>query len=462
MKKITIIILIIFTNKLFGNPIESFIKNYPFNNKKILITVNIEDCLGCNIPLDYLVEQILAKDKYIPIYLIINDSLNLKAKDSYLKKLNIKKNDVNLISDEKLYKYLLGKTKNHRNITVINGSKIDFIQAINNELSIDKITSYFAESIKLKVTELYKIENEFTDFSKNFNGLIFNNNNFIIFKKGINIISSYSIKTGNSKSIQLDSLPVFNINYFKNIIPDSDFLNSQATYNSKNGISDFISPISIFKISENYFGVNCYLKTFESGTLKNDSVLFESETCFVIVLDTNLKYQNILKFEEKYSKDMIFECKSVCYDSIIYYVGSDSINKYYIGEFQITDKKLILNNKTKFYFIKKKNEFMPIISGVNNFNKNILITSNAHDYKKSKVFNKNYLNNYEFWYTINKIFIYGSYLFQTKNNNLIYVGKKDNKIIVTHNTNNPIKLLSEEIFYFVYNGKLYSINYMEN
>ncbi len=378
-----------------------------------------------------------------------------------MKKFRISKDRASLISDKFLYNYLLSKSKNQKNISIVNRNKIVYINSISSSLELNEIFTYFSSNFSFKVSELSKIQNQYTDLTK-YSGAIFNTNNFIVFKKGVNIISKYTYSNDNYSTIQLDTLPIFKFEYFKNILSPEDFKKCKINYKNSE-TNNYVRPVSILKINDRLIGINCYLKSFEDGIYNKDSVLFESETSFVIVLDTNLKFQNILKFENKMSKNIIFECGSMCVDSTICYIGSDSdtLNKYFICDFKIINDTLKAIPKTRFDFQKNKKDFMPIISCAQN---KVLVVFNQNKRSKiCKIKQRVEHGHYEDSYTFKNKFVYGSLLYQTKNNNLIF-GIKDDKglELASYYTGKYPNNTTSSFFYFIYKAKLFKVEYLEN
>lgn len=460
MKKI-IICLLLLSLQLNSNPIENFNAKFPFNSKKLLITIDIQDCLGCSIPISEIVNEIHKQNQYIPIFLITNDSLNDLSKEMYLKKLKISNSIANLVSDKKLYQNLITKSKGEKNITVVHNSKIEFMTVIRSELNIKKILKYFDSNFIYKINDVYALSNEFTDFAI-YNGAVFNKKNFVLFKKGINIVSKYNYENNVHSTILLDTFSVFDINFAKNILTSSEFEKCKNNYKN-NEIKNYIRPATIFRIDESAFGINCYLKSYIDSIYNGELALFEFETCFVIVLDTNLKYQKIIKFNNTHSKDLILESGAKLSDTAFYYLGSDSdtLNKYFVTGFNFENGVLNSPQQNKFYFNKKKKDLMPSFC---QGQQDVLILFNQNRRNKTcKILRKNHLNQYTFEYNIKNKHVYSSLVFKTPSDNIIYGFKDKNGL-------NFDALLSEckenksyaGVFHFVFQSKLFRIDFLES
>lgn len=472
MKRLFIVIFI-FLGQLYAvNPIIDFIKNNHniTGEKFVLITLNIQNCGNCSYPISSIVREIKQINRSIPIYLITNENLSRNGKEFYLNQIGLNPDSISLIFNRELYMFLIKKTKQVDNISVVTSNgKIKVIRKINNKLNMKSILDEFNDRLYMKVTEVLPINNTITDYSGSYSAIIFNKSKFIIFKRGINIISIYDYN-GNYKNLYLDTLHVFNMSFFRSILTVDEFNNSVHYYTDKKmSTNKILLPVSIFKVSEKEFGITYYLKIFKDSLYQKDSVIYEFTKAFVIILDTNFQITKTLKFNDNtIASKMILESQSSYADSTFYFIFAKGINKYALGQFRINNNsELIMDSLKVFYFSTSKKAKLPVIQNSNtNDDVFFVVYDNKWGKEYSNIFQIKKNDKTVRLCSKMKKYIYGSMVYQTEYGNLIYGVKYKKKLLcieklVLNNNDNSLKKYFNGQIHFLYNGRLYRISYSE-
>jgi len=469
MKKLFAVLCLFLFQLGKANPVDNFIKqNHNINSEKfILITLNIQNCESCSYPIQTIVSEIRQHNNSVPIYLITNENLNEGAKKFYLNQLGFNADSINLICNQELYDFLLNKTNKVDNISVITSKgKINLIKKIDTNLKLEGILTEFNDRLHMKAIEIMSITNIYTDYSKSFSAIVYNANKFIIFKQGINILSIYDYK-GNSKNIHLDTLPICKVSFFKTIVTSEEFKNSRRHYDvKKNTPHKLLTPVSIFKLSEGEFGITYYLKVFKDSVYKKDSVIYESERSFIVVLDTNFKIKNILKFNDTYASKMILEAQSAYSDSTFYLMFSEGINKYALGQFKIGSKQeLVVDTIKTFHFSTGESAQLPIIQNCNINNRVIFTIYGQAGENSSEIFQIKKTGEIMPLSSLKKKYVYGSMIYPTERGNLIYGANSNGKFqlekLILNNDSVTTKTSAKDPIRFIFDGKLYQIQYCE-
>ena len=469
-------IIIIKTSFCFGkNPLLNFYFKNQIHEEIVIISLDVSTCGSCITPIDNIIEKIKKINYNVPIYIIVNDSLTNEGKINFSKKNNININFVNYIYDKYLFNYLVRKTNNIPNISVISEySKIQTLKNLKND-DLSKIFKLIIPNFEITLNRKIAITNKFISFNNGYDGLLSNNNFFYIFKRGLGLISSYSRDGMNIKNLFFDSL---NLNYLKlaKYVFNKEDYESSILYFSKNNFkqNQFISPISIMKIENNLIGVNIEIKSFKDSLYKKDTVTFEETYNLIVLLDADLKLKRLLRFNPNISKDLILHSQSIFIDSIYCFLRFDRLKKQYlISEFRQLHTDLFLIREYPEPHTPSEKDPIQIISNYEGVLNTFYITYNNSNRSKSIVY-KNSIrtktstlaiklkNTFIPGYFISET-IKGNYVFLNNNKGVITVKGYDikEKKLIKLKENDSQKTNCTNCFYFLFEGYIHEVKYSE-
>jgi hypothetical protein len=475
---LTLLSILTFLSEIsFSNPIDRFILNHDIGHKAILLTSNFSSCHNCQIPINVVIDYLRKSNNQIPLFIITNDSMTSISKNIYIKQNSIDTSFTHIEFNRELYDFL-GKIKgSYSTITLISRQK-----RIEKQIGFnhDPLLSFAREiepHFQTFIHTTMPVPNKIIDAANNYTNVLLRKQGggFLLFNRGINLISDYDANTKNTSNLFLDSLNLKYEELLKMIFP-THLHESSLKYVSSKKLSkqQMITPISIFSADSNKIGVNFHIMAYKDTLYKKDSATYEFTSTFMILLDLLTKNYQIIKFPPSFSNNIIFQSQCAFLNGFYYYLAYDKNNTYWIIKFR--------ENKNTMEFIQKYAEPIPArandplqtISNYQGLANDFFYTYESSRKGRCFIYKFNTATEkFEPVMVLRRVHFSGHFIYETPKKNYIFLGHKNNQLSVygfdakTGKITKPqtTKQSSDKFNYqtvpFVFDGYEKNINFME-
>jgi TusA-related sulfurtransferase len=461
---------LLFQQLIAQNLLVNFCKQNNFSQNIIFISYNTALNNTCNIPLNILINQIRNVTQNTMVYIILEDDLSNKGIKQFCNQNALKDSNIKVISNNNLYQWLISKTHKTPNISVVsNDGEILMIRKLNSDLS-DFFTNLPLYTFKIYLKNKKTITNHYvkniTDTYINFIDL---GNSFLLYHPGLNMLAKYSKDGDEISNYFLDSLK---LDYFKlaeKIFSKDDFENTLKIYRKDENIRKMplINASSVFKFNDTIIGVLYSLTCLKDTTYKKDSVYYEKNYHFVVLLDTQYHLKKVLIFNDG-GNYIASSAQSIVIDSILYvFKYLPDIRKFSIASYVVKNDTLKLNKFIVEQHNFSRNKFIPTITS---HNKKIFVIYNPKD-NKSLIYQIDvHLNSFEKVFSTNNFFV-SDVLYSTNKNNFIFLLNRNNKLSIKgyipklkkfiELDNKVIENQESPRYYFIFSNTIHEVSVIE-
>jgi hypothetical protein len=228
-----------------------------------------------------------------------------------------------------------------------------------------------------------------------------------------------------------------------------------------------INASSVFKFNDTIIGVLYSLTCLKDTTYKKDSVYYEKNYHFVVLLDTQYHLKKVLIFNDG-GDNIVSSAQSIVIDSILYaFKYLPDIRKFSIASYVVNNDTLNLN---KFIVEQHSSSNDKTIPTITSHNKKIFVIYHPKD-NKSMIYQIDvHLNSFEKVFSTNKFFV-SDVLYSTNKNNYIFLLNRNNKLSIKgyipklkkfiELNNKVLENQESQRYYFIFSNTIHEVSVIE-
>ena len=467
----TCILLVWNFSSCFGtNPIKRFCSRNGVNTKAVLIAMDLSDCSNCYIAPADLFSNISRVNRYIPVYIVMKDSLTDGERMIFRKKLGDEKERAIFVSDKIAYNFMVSKNKGMPTLCSVSpGGKILEIKHLKH----DEMGSFF-KSIKSEfefmLTNKFLLTHKLIDPGKS-SSMIHLKNEFFLFYKGINLIAAYNAEGENIRNVWLDSLDINYLQLAKVLFTKNEYEHSVRVYNNRAPKkSQLISPVTSY--GDTIMPPE-FLKSHKYKAMDGKRVGYQQRYACLLFFDSDLNYLGFKSFYPFVEATVVDLSTLGCYTNSLYYFGRyDTESKECVmAEYLQNDTVLTLIRQFK---MPQKEEQSLAFAISSTGSKSIYITypkAKGEKISSAKVYKLN-LNSGVFSEVMGADFQVHPSIKETPEGNMVFLGKQENSFVVkgfdkkgnsflSASPEKHVKVFDSTPFYFAYNGYIWEYAFIE-